>query len=61
MPPILTDDEVADLSAIDPPHTYVESEEVWLAKKQHKRTLSWIRERLEAGAHLDDLLAEERA
>jgi len=29
------------------------------AKAQHARTLRWVRERLEAGEHLDDLLAEE--
>lgn len=29
-----------------------------LATAQHERTLAWLRDRLAAGEHLDDLLAE---
>lgn len=29
-----------------------------LTLAQHERTLAWVRERLAAGEHLDDLLAE---
>lgn len=32
---------------------------LWVFQKQHERTLAWVRERLAAGEHLDDILAEQ--